>query len=235
MQVTGTYVVDSIGDTVDGNYGPGQVTLREAVQLANVFSTTFDTITFDPIVFSTSKTIVLSSEIKVSTFFTINGPGAGLLTLSGNGNNRIFNADQAGMTASGLKLANGRANAVSGSFDVGRGGTIYGRSINLVDCVLIDNSAQAQGGAIYTWYSLSLTRCSILNNTSLSGGGIYARGTVTLDNSTISGNTASNGGGLRLDEDNELICRTIPPSQKIQPVSLARNLRIPERLFIFNN
>ena len=47
------YVVDKLGDVNDGNYGAGQLTLREAVILANAASGS-QTIAFSPSVFNTS-------------------------------------------------------------------------------------------------------------------------------------------------------------------------------------
>ncbi|MEX2170304.1 MAG: hypothetical protein WD851_13405 [Pirellulales bacterium] len=65
--------------------GDGYVTLREAVAAANGNTTTdlghtgsgADTITFDPLVFDSQKTITLETQLALNSSLTIDGPGAG--------------------------------------------------------------------------------------------------------------------------------------------------------------
>src|SRR5262249_40945657 len=60
-----TYVVDNIGDVDDANYGPGQLTLREAVNLANTkYVGVADIINFDFNLYG--LTIVLGSQLEVT-------------------------------------------------------------------------------------------------------------------------------------------------------------------------
>src|SRR5262249_37845014 len=65
-----------------------------------------DTIVFDP---SLKGTITLTSgELAVATNLTIQGPGAGTLTVSGNNAQRGFHVlPNANVTISGLTIANG--------------------------------------------------------------------------------------------------------------------------------
>src|SRR5262245_15006035 len=80
------YVVNNTRD--DGSVG----SLRWAVAQANLSGA--DTITFDNSVFSTAQTITLTrGELGLtdtSGATTIRGPGAGLLTVSGNDVSRVF-------------------------------------------------------------------------------------------------------------------------------------------------
>ena len=65
------HVVDGVGT------GPGQLSLRQALNLANT-QTTADTITFDPVVFGSPRTINLDgTELLLSdpSTTTITGPG----------------------------------------------------------------------------------------------------------------------------------------------------------------
>ena len=76
-----------IVNTTSGGVGsdPGELNLRQAVNLANALATA-DTITFSSL-FDTSQTIALSGgELLVTNqaMTTITGPGADLLTISGN-------------------------------------------------------------------------------------------------------------------------------------------------------
>ena len=90
--------------------GPGQLNLRQAVNLANVL-TGADTITFDSTVFATAQTITLAQgQITLSNrtgVATIAGPAGGV-TVSGNNASRVFQVD-GGVTASisGLTIAGG--------------------------------------------------------------------------------------------------------------------------------
>src|SRR5205085_9386087 len=113
---------DNAGDAADGNYGPGQLTFREAVGLANSATGGADTITFSPAVFAGASTIDLSGSGKgtlaLSAPVVITGPGSGLLTLTGAGAIRLFNIDVPGSSAnpvslSGLTLTGG--NSATGS------------------------------------------------------------------------------------------------------------------------
>ncbi len=80
-----TFTVTSLNDS-----GPGS--LRQAVLDANA---TFgpDTIEFQA---GLTGTITLTTgEIQITDALTLNGPGAGVLAISGNNKSRIFNATAA--------------------------------------------------------------------------------------------------------------------------------------------
>src|SRR5262249_6208636 len=103
--------VDNTGDVDDGNFGPGQLTLREAINLANALPD-HNTITFSPAVFGTPQTITLGGTQLplLNAGVTITGPGANLLTIDAAGQSRHFTVTE-GVTAdlSGLTLAGGKA------------------------------------------------------------------------------------------------------------------------------
>jgi hypothetical protein len=107
----------------------------------------------------------------------IDGPGAGLVTISGNNSTEVFFVDSyVTATLSGLTIADGFT-------DIAHGG------------------APAGGGIFNASYAtLTINGCAILNNTTGHwGGGIYNKnGWVTLENSTVAGNAADveyGGGG----------------------------------------
>ena len=86
-----------VNDTADEVLtGPGQLSLRAAVDLANVLATA-ETISFDPQVFGTMPhTITLTAGPLVLTdpaTTNIIGPGANLLTVSGNSASRVFDME----------------------------------------------------------------------------------------------------------------------------------------------
>jgi predicted outer membrane repeat protein len=183
VNIAGPYVVDALGDQADGDYRPGRVTLREAVQYASSDGSPQDTITFDPAIFGTPRTIELASQLNVSNSIIINGPGFGLLTLSGN--NRLFFGGS--ITLSGLTLTGGNV--------LGSGGTIYASSLTATDCTFGDNTATTGGGAIYTSSALTLTRCTIVNNKASGDGGAVYASSLTATDCTFEDNTATTGGG----------------------------------------
>src|SRR5690606_31478926 len=144
---------DSISDLDDGNYATGQLTLREAVNIANN-TPEVDLITFNSSL--TTRTIVLNSEILISSSMTIAGLGAELLTISGNNNSRIFKIDDSIIETeiivglSGFSLTNGFSN---------NGGAILNfENLTVSDAIFAENDARRvmsgdiafhNGGGIY--------------------------------------------------------------------------------------
>ena len=200
--------VSKIGDSDDGNYVAGQLTLREAVNLANANSGA-DTISFDTVTFLTPQTITLSSQLSLTDPVTITGNGASLITISGNNTVRIFNIDKSSSTANAFSLNNlTLANGYSGAS--AHGGAILNNdeSLTINGCILEDNSAVLSGGAIRlqtATATLNMSSSTVRNNKVSSGtgsdtgdgGGISVRAssTVIVTNSTISGNSANDDGG----------------------------------------
>src|SRR5438105_2454988 len=84
-----TFTVTSAADS-------GLGTLRDAIVAANK-NAGADVIAFSPIVFIPPHTITLTSgELLISDALTIQGPGASLLTVSGNNASRVFDIDAFG-------------------------------------------------------------------------------------------------------------------------------------------
>ncbi len=169
----------------------GAGSLRQAVTSANS-SPNLSDILFDNTFFNTARTITLAGELALSTSQTISGPGADLLTLSGNNANRIFRVAGGGLNVaiSGLTISNGKG------VDVG-GGIVADSNLTLTGCAIINNAA-ASGGGVYVGGAVgTFTGCTFNGNTADNrGGAIYLRDSSgTLTNCTISGNMASGAGG----------------------------------------
>ncbi len=152
-----------------------------------------------------AATITLSSgQLEIDKNLEIQGPGAGTLTVSGNGANRIFYVTE-GTSAviSGLRLASGDV-----SSDATVGGAIFSYGdLRLADLVIEDNFAPMGGGGIYSMgTSLEIERCrfqgnatTIDTNAGRTGGAIYHfKGPFSLKDSTVKDNSAVRGGGLFL-------------------------------------
>src|SRR5262249_33867286 len=96
-------VVTTLADSNDGACAL-ICSLRDAIAA----SWNGDTITFG---INVRGTVTLSSQLTVSNSITITGPGANVLTISGNNANRVFYVASTGnLTMSGLTIANGNSN-----------------------------------------------------------------------------------------------------------------------------
>jgi hypothetical protein len=108
-----TFIVDSFEDVVDPN--DGVTTLREVINAANSL-TGEDTVAFNVI---SGSEIKLSEQLNISDDLIINGPGAGNLTISGDGTFNNLSIDNANVVINGLTIANGRD-----GIDVGSNSTV---------------------------------------------------------------------------------------------------------------
>jgi CSLREA domain-containing protein len=157
-------------------------------------------ILFDPAFFNVTRTITLTSgEIALDKSLTINGPGALLLTLSGNNVSRIFRVgfNVTGVSISGLTISNGKAG------DLG-GGIVSDGDLALTNCAIVNNASGngwGGGGVYQAGGTGTFTGCTFSGNTAAAGGGLQViNANASFTNCTISGNTASLfGGGVVFD------------------------------------
>ncbi|MBX3401625.1 MAG: VCBS repeat-containing protein, partial [Gemmataceae bacterium] len=191
LQFPANLVVDNAGDADDGNVAAGQLTLREAIALANARSGA-DTITFATGL--NGKTITLGGTAlpNVSGTLTIAGPGANQLTISANNQSRIlFINSGATATFSSLTFSNGN----SGGPLVAGGAINNQGTLTVADSAFTNNFATAGGGAIQTNGTLTVTGSTFNGNSARDGAAISFAGTATVANSTISGNSTTGPGG----------------------------------------
>ena len=189
----GPLVVNSTADSD----GPGLLTLRDALNIANVDTTTTSLpITFEPTVFAAPQTITLiNGTLTIGSGetvapITITGPSGGV-TISGNNKTTVFTVD-AGTTAtlSGLTIAKG-----SGA----DGGGIMNEGMLTVTASTFSSNSGGFGGGIFSASgTLTLTASTFSSNSATEGGGIYnASGTLTVTASTFSGNSSlASGAGI---------------------------------------
>jgi hypothetical protein len=159
--------------TVTNNLDGGAGSLRDAIQHAK---------DGDTIAFAASldgQTITLTSgELAISKSLDIEGPGAGLLAVSGNNASRVFNISQnqktVAVTIAGLTIENGRGSGTDG------GGILnVSSTLTLNNDILSDNVSEGGVG------------------TANAGGGISNRngGTLTVSGCTFSGNEVIGSAG----------------------------------------
>ena len=193
-----SFTITKSADTNDG-VCDADCSLREAVAaaIASSIATRENVINFSPAVFNTAQTITLASEaINLSSgIFSINGPGANLLTISGNNTNQIFIIAESGAALiSGVTMTGGKA-----PVSPGVGGAIYnnGGTLSLTNVTMTGNTASF-GGAINSHGALLVNNSLINANTgSFEGGGIVNNGTLQMTDSTVNSNSAMTGGGIR--------------------------------------
>ncbi|MCA9259994.1 MAG: hypothetical protein KDA61_12370, partial [Planctomycetales bacterium] len=199
------FQVNTTSDASDGDFSAGNLSLREAIELAN-FTDDAETITFDPVVFATPQTIALTSPLPTITeSVSILGPGAALLVLdAGKGPDntpgtfdgfRIVDIndgndnDQINVAFSGLTLTGADTRAYGGAI-------MNFEDLEITASVISGNSATI-GGGVVNYGAATITGSTLSDNKARDyGGGIYSRGAATIASSTISGNSAGYGGGI---------------------------------------
>ncbi|MEP7013215.1 MAG: choice-of-anchor Q domain-containing protein [Acidobacteriota bacterium] len=197
--------------------GPGS--LRQAVLDANAAAGP-DDVAFAP---GVAGTITLTSgEIAISDPLTVNGPGLGVLTVSGNEQFRIFYVENPSasapidVTLSGLTLTRGQG-FPGHPDDVGGAVWSDGENLTITDSVISDGKSGilgpgpgcggnvalyggAGGGGVTLRIANSrVTGGRAVGTGSEAGGNLCIVGArLLLEESTLSGGIAASGGGLSL-------------------------------------
>ena len=188
-----TFTVTNLNDAGAGS-------LRQAIVDSNI-NPGSDVVTFQA---GLTGTITLASQLSISDSVDIQGPGAGVLAVSGNFTSRVFYINNDNLlldvTVSGLTIRDG---VTVGNPNNTLGGGILDNGENLtVDHVVITNNEADQHDSAIGY-----------------GGGIWAAGDddfdLTIIDSTISGNTAvSSGGGVFFNQ-------IVPQVPDFQPTSVS--------------
>ena len=180
-----------------------------------------------------------SGEIPISDSLVVHGPGAGVLTVSGNDHSRIFHIGNPGLptpidvTLSGLTLTRGNS-AFAPSTEVGGAVFSEGENLTILDCVISasnsgfpkDPPAAAcggnvgfvgSGGGVLRIANSVLTGGRAHSVSQVTGGNLCIMGgSFTLEQSTLSGGDASSGGGLDIESltgDSRIFRSTISGNQ----------------------
>ena len=210
--------VDTAADALVENFElrDSDNTLREALFFANG-NPNAQTITFQPSVFASGETITLSvvgtNQLEITDSISIEGPGADLLSISGNDNSRVLlidngdNNTEIDVTISGVTIRDGNtgSNILGAGSEPGAG--IRNRENLTLDQVVVTSNTsfrfgtffpadQRNGGGIFhSLGTLNLSDSTISGNTAKVSGGIrIASGTAEITNSTFSGNSAQDAG-----------------------------------------
>ena len=145
-----------------------------------------DTVTFA--LSPACSAINLTGTITIGVDLTIDGPGAGALTVNGSGGQSVFSVGSVTATISGLSIENG-GGAEGGGID--NSGTL-----TVADSTVSNNTTTSGGGGIFNSGTLTVADSTVSNNSSYGGGGIQSEfATLTVTNSTVADNSASQFGG----------------------------------------
>ena len=206
-----TLVVNSFLDTPDVLPGDGlaedsagNISLRAAIMEANtgpdldhiVLSTGSYTLSLEGVL----ENLAASGDLDITSDLIITGPGAHLTTLDAAGLDRFFHV-QAGVhfQLEGVTITGGDTGTLGSTAELCGGALYNGGDSTLTGVAMVNNLAEAQGGAIFNIGTLSMNKNTLAGNTALMGGALAngGTGTATLINTTVSGNAASvKGGGL---------------------------------------
>jgi hypothetical protein len=178
--------------TVTSIADSGAGTLRADIAAAQ----SGDTINFAPSL--DGKTITLySGELYITKGLTIQGPGAGQLTVSGNNHSRVFevNASQP-VLLSGLTISCGNMFSAGGIGSLSGGGILNDATLTISGCIISHNGAD-NGGGIANLGTLTVGGCTMSHNAATNGAGILNNGALTVSGSSILYNrAAAYGGGI---------------------------------------
>jgi hypothetical protein len=199
-EVLSTFLVNTLNDSIGV---AGQLSLRDAITQANTAGGS-NTITFAG---NVTGTISLNNAAgalpTITNDLTIQGPGAGSLTVQRPSSAAAFRIFVTGpstiVTIAGLTISGGQATGTNN-----KGGGIFSSGTLTVQNAVVSGNAADSGGGLYSEDGPMLT---ILNSTisgnsaTGSGGGVGDfQENVIIQNSTISGNSASEGGGVYLSD-----------------------------------
>ena len=183
-------VVDTLADVVNGNFNPGDRSLREALAIDSGVDPLF--IEFAPNLAGGTIQLQLG-ELVVDHPTTITGFASNRITIDAMGNSRVFFIDRADATLQGLRIV--------GGFVDGSGGGILTQfdssHLRLIDSEVSSN--QATAGIVYPGNYYYIDPNPYVND---GGGGISAGGALTLVRSVITNNHAigqdADGGGIQM-------------------------------------
>jgi hypothetical protein len=188
-------------DENDGDLSAGDLSLREAISLANSTAGGLDSISFAPALNGQTITLTLG-EMAISDSLLINGPGSSSLTINANNASRMFNISDGtatilDVTIKGLTLKSGKA--------AGGGAIVMApENVTLDGIVATLNSSTSLGGVVFFNTSggnlLTINNSTFTSNTSTGNGGCVGTNggsnTITVNNSKFTTNGSSATGGV---------------------------------------
>jgi uncharacterized repeat protein (TIGR01451 family) len=203
---------------VTSNADSGAGSLRQAISEACDGST----ITFDMNQVVSPITLT-SGELLIEKNLTIQGPGANLLTVSGNNASRVFNIQPSQtVIISGLTITSG--NSVNDG-----GGIVNSGTLGLTECAVTNSSSTGSGGGVVNTAgaTMTITGSTLTGNTAPVGAGVANGGGLTILNSTISANNGrgfTNSAGTATIINSTISGNTEPGIEAVATVSIGNSI-----------
>ncbi|MCA9053827.1 MAG: hypothetical protein KDA75_08315, partial [Planctomycetaceae bacterium] len=219
----GSLIVSTAVDESDGVFMSGDLSLREAIELANANVGVADTITFAAALNAAPLQLTLG-QFQVADDLTIIGNGPLATIVDAQQRSRIFDVTGPGtdLGVTGLQLRNGRVTATSEQGGAIRSLATGASQISIVDSTLRDNTTtglSGGGGAVYVLSAALVITDSTIEENSTSGNGgaggaIYGvDGLIQIQDSILNGNFTSNsnapGGAVFSSNGPVLVERTV--------------------------
>ena len=195
----GAIVVSSNGDDLDNITSPGNLSLREAVTVANTRPFLTNIITFSSST-NSAELDLNNGQIAINVPMTITGNGSGNTVINAHQLSRIFFVTESAnsFTLNNVTLKNGRTTASNSSGGAIRTESAFTGPVTINNSVLTGNSTAgiySGGGAVYGLGAVLTISRSTLNGNSTSGnssvGGAVVGRSITIRESTFSGNSTS--------------------------------------------
>ncbi|MFM2314973.1 MAG: hypothetical protein RLZZ04_4249 [Cyanobacteriota bacterium] len=206
------FIVSTLEDENDGNHDAGDLSLREAIALANEQEGA-DTITFDSNL--SGGTIILNSgELLIDKSLNIQGLGSENLTIDAEGRSRVFNIDdgntetQSNVSLKGLTIKGGSAPDVDGGSIANQENLTLSDSnvtenssngiVNLNASITINNSHINDNGkaGLRNENSEITINNSFVDNNRGDGGIVSRDSELNIFNSSVSNNSGYGNGGI---------------------------------------
>ena len=216
--VLNTFTVTTADDEDDGDFSEGDLSLREAIALANEQEGA-DTITFDSSLSGGAIALTetqpdprglgtINRDLSITDSVTITGLGAGNLTIDGNnggGGIFIIGGENTDVTIEGLTITNGNRQQFFFQNATLGGAIFVGSNANLTlrDSEITGSSASS-AGALFNAGNVNIIGSLIANNVSgggdFPGGAIGNTGNLNIVNSTIANNSGRGLGNRGISE-----------------------------------
>ncbi len=203
-----TFTVVDLGD--DGSGSGRQGDLRYCIDAANADDKATDRIVFQPGL--TGTITLVQGELDISKSLEVDGPGADLVTISGNHQSGVFALTNdprlQNFRLADLTVADGTGilDPFFGNFHAGGGLYDYSPSaaVTLTRCTFAGNAVSGPvdfGGAVAMGQgTLAMDSCTLINNSAGGSGGAIAltsnSSQVTLIHCTLSGDMARNDSAI---------------------------------------
>ncbi|MGJ5634576.1 PEP-CTERM sorting domain-containing protein [Nostoc sp. CALU 1950] len=216
--------------TVNNLNDSGVGSLRDTINIA----TSNDVVEF--LLGSNPSTITLTSgALAIAQNLTINGPGANLLTISGNNQFPVFDINAADVTLSGLAIA-GNINAYNSSSVTFTNSTVSGDNVKIDNSTgnvtFINSTINGNNGQIN---ANELTFINDSNVTVTPNGGnsgtigsagnlLVEGGSIIIDNSGEMNAGSNNGGNITITPVTLIVTTRVPEPSAIAGTILACSL-----------